>query len=161
MQFKVLALPLALAATTLVSAAPISVSTAQVHIAVQHDLYLHPLKLTDFPLQCLTNIPQQQGHIVAREPLNAAGMIGLTIGSVFKGMFGSKEAADEFLSTEEGQAFVSKLASDLEAEDETVSVLPEWTVPDVPTDHFSLLSTIFLAGSGQERAIVLRSSSER
>lgn len=46
-----------------------------------------------------------------RAPLNAAAMIGLTGGAVLKGIFGSKEAADAFLATEEGQELVSKLAT--------------------------------------------------
>jgi len=35
-------------------------------------------------------------------------MIGLTAGAIAKGIFGSKEAADEFLATEEGKDFASK-----------------------------------------------------
>lgn len=38
-------------------------------------------------------------------------MIGLTGGSVLKGIFGSKEAADEFLASKEGEEFASELLS--------------------------------------------------
>jgi len=40
-------------------------------------------------------------------------MIGLTVGAIAKGMFGSKEAADEFLASPEGQEFASKMAVSL------------------------------------------------
>jgi hypothetical protein len=39
-------------------------------------------------------------------------MIGLTGGSILKGVFGSKEAADVFLNSPDGEEFISKLALD-------------------------------------------------